>query len=84
VLGARSHAFDPYGATAFVLLAESHIALHSWPELEYVSFDVLLCGGSAHRAAEVIVGELLPEQHRLHIVERGSPPLPVPAERPPR
>jgi S-adenosylmethionine decarboxylase len=36
------------GATAFALLAESHISVHTWPEYENVVVDVFTCGSSEH------------------------------------
>lgn len=44
VLNVSSHKFDPAGVTVIVLLAESHISLHSWPEYNYVGIDVFTCG----------------------------------------
>ena len=44
VLGTLSHKFDPQGVTVVLLLAESHISLHSWPEHDYVGIDVFTCG----------------------------------------
>lgn len=38
------HKFAPQGITGVVLLAESHIALHSWPELNYLAIDIFTCG----------------------------------------
>jgi len=39
-----AHKFQPQGVTALALLSESHIALHTWPELSYVAVDVFTCG----------------------------------------
>jgi len=39
-----SHKFQPQGVTAFALLAESHISIHTWPELQYANLDVFTCG----------------------------------------
>jgi S-adenosylmethionine decarboxylase proenzyme len=36
--------FTPYGITAVLILAESHISIHSWPEYEYAAIDVFTCG----------------------------------------
>ncbi len=38
------HQFEPVGATGVVLLAESHLAFHSWPEDGYLAMDVFTCG----------------------------------------
>lgn len=44
VLDVRTHLFDPQGVTGFVLLSESHISIHTWPELGYAAVDVYTCG----------------------------------------
>ena len=45
VLEARMHGFGPgQGVTGMVLLAESHISIHSWPEHGYAAVDIFLCG----------------------------------------
>lgn len=44
VLGHVSHKFTPFGVTALVLLSESHLSLHSWPEDGYAMLDVATCG----------------------------------------
>lgn len=48
-LGSYYHFFGPHAATAVVCLAESHITFHSWPEDNYVSFDIFICHSSAER-----------------------------------
>mgnify|MGYP003603149458 CR=1 FL=1 len=35
--------FQPFGATGFILLEESHISIHTWPENGYVAIDVFSC-----------------------------------------
>lgn len=45
VLDTRLHPFaDSGGITGVVLLAESHITIHTWPEHDYAAVDVFLCG----------------------------------------
>ena len=46
VLGVHSHKFEPQGATVLVLLAESHLSIHTWPEYAYAAVDVFTCGES--------------------------------------
>ncbi|MEN0021261.1 MAG: adenosylmethionine decarboxylase [Planctomycetota bacterium] len=43
-LGQLAHRFEPQGVTALGLLAESHISIHTWPELGYAAADVFTCG----------------------------------------
>jgi len=44
VLKTISHKFEPHGITAVSLIAESHIAVHTWPELGYMSVLIHTCG----------------------------------------
>ena len=66
VIGKGSHKFEPYGVTAFLLLAESHVSVHSWPELGYAAVDAFSCKAFDAAAVEVIVGK------RLHAEVVGS------------
>jgi len=51
-LGDLFHRFDaPGGVTGMVLLAESHLALHTWPELAAVTLDVYVCNRGADNSA---------------------------------
>ena len=44
VLGSKFHRFSPQGVTGYLLLAESHISIHTWPEYGYAAVDVFTCG----------------------------------------
>ena len=39
-----THSFRPQGVTGLALLAESHISIHTWPEIGYAAIDVFTCG----------------------------------------
>ena len=43
-----SHHFQPQGVTALALIAESHLAIHTWPEHGYAAIDVFTCGDRAN------------------------------------
>ena len=43
VVGVHSHRFQPVGVSVVVVLAESHLALHTWPEHGTASADVFVC-----------------------------------------
>lgn len=38
------HHFSPYGVTGVVVIAESHVAIHTWPEFGYCALDIFTCG----------------------------------------
>lgn len=46
LLHLHSHRFSPQGVTGVAVLAESHMAFHTWPELGYAAFDVFMCGAA--------------------------------------
>jgi S-adenosylmethionine decarboxylase len=56
VVGTCFHQFDPHGATGVLLLSESHLACHTWPERECVSVDLFCCSADfqPHEAARHI------------------------------
>src|SRR5262249_5342259 len=43
IVGDRFFQFQPQGVTGTVLLAESHLAIHTWPEAGFVTVDVYVC-----------------------------------------
>ncbi len=38
------HHFSPYGISGVVVIAESHLAIHTWPEYGYAAIDMFTCG----------------------------------------
>jgi S-adenosylmethionine decarboxylase len=40
------HHFNPYGVSGAVIISESHLAIHTWPEYGYAAVDVFTCGSS--------------------------------------
>ncbi len=44
VVTSTFHQFSPQGVSGVVVIAESHITIHTWPELGYAALDVFTCG----------------------------------------
>ncbi len=40
------HQFTPHGVSGVVIIAESHVAIHTWPEYRYAAVDIFTCGSS--------------------------------------
>ncbi len=40
------HKFNPHGVSGVVVIAESHLAIHTWPEYGYAAVDLFTCGES--------------------------------------
>ncbi|MFC1485288.1 adenosylmethionine decarboxylase [bacterium] len=38
------HSFNPYGVSGMIVIAESHLAIHTWPEYNFASVDIYTCG----------------------------------------
>ena len=66
------------GVTGTVLLAESHLAIHTWPELSAVTLDVYVCNYSmdnkrkAHRLSESLIELFNPESIIRQQLDRGE------------
>lgn len=66
--------FYPAGVTGIILLEESHISIHTWPEYEYASIDIYTCGdkSKALRAFDFIVKVLKPQRIEKQVIHRGE------------
>jgi S-adenosylmethionine decarboxylase len=73
LLNVDLHHFSPNGGISGVaVLAESHISIHTWPEISYAAVDVFMCGNAQpHKAIEVLKGVFLPGMVTLAEHKRG-------------
>ncbi|UCF63010.1 MAG: S-adenosylmethionine decarboxylase proenzyme [bacterium] len=44
IVSSTFHTFNPHGISGVVVIAESHLAIHTWPEYGYAAVDVFTCG----------------------------------------
>ncbi len=44
ILHSHMHHFTPQGVSGVVVLSESHISIHTWPERDYAAIDIFMCG----------------------------------------
>jgi S-adenosylmethionine decarboxylase len=73
VLGSHFHSFGATdGVTGVVLLAESHISIHTWPESGLAAADIFMCGwADPERALAILVAELAPSHRQIRTLARG-------------
>ena len=77
----------PVGITGVVLLAESHLAVHTWPEIAAVTLDVYVCNlgsdnsAKAHALLAALLDAFEPEQVEQHALQRGTQPSTTSASR---
>lgn len=78
VVGSTYHQFEPQGATFALLLAESHLSVHTWPEHNSIAFDLYVCNHSrdnypvARAVYERIAEYVASEKTDIKIVERAD------------
>ena len=78
VVGDRFFQFEPQGVTGTVLLAESHLAIHTWPEAAFVTVDVYVCNYTtdnsekAERVFRALESVLKPQRTRFQAIRRGG------------
>lgn len=73
ILSGHFHHFGGHqGVTGVLLLQESHLSIHTWPEFRYAAIDIFMCGDcQPESAVEVLVDALDPGSVRQHVVKRG-------------
>ncbi|MDR7867619.1 MAG: adenosylmethionine decarboxylase [Sporomusaceae bacterium] len=66
--------FEPQGLTALALLAESHMSIHTYPELGYAAVDVFTCGDHSRpdKAVSILKNFLKPEKTKITNIKRGD------------
>jgi S-adenosylmethionine decarboxylase len=73
LLASHFHSFGTDdGVTGVVLLAESHISIHTWPEFGFAAADIFMCGAlHPERALSVVVAALAPLRQEVRTAARG-------------
>ena len=72
-----AHSQGPGGVTATVLLAESHLCIHTWPETQAVTVDVYVCNfgadhsAKAHALMDLLVAHFAPTHADRQALQRG-------------
>jgi len=74
ILHSHFHSFGhAMGVTGVVLLAESHISIHTWPEFGFAAADIFMCGQAQPKLAlEVIQNALGPASSIVQTIARGG------------
>ncbi len=74
VVGETFHQYSPQGVSGTVVIAESHLAVHTWPECGYVAVDIYTCGGLDPRKGFEFLAEAFgAESSRFQEILRGLP-----------
>ena len=67
------HEFNPFGVSGVVVIAESHLSIHTWPEYRYAAVDIFSCGEmlKPEVAARYLVEQFGAERTSVVEMQRG-------------
>ncbi|MDD2431949.1 MAG: adenosylmethionine decarboxylase [Firmicutes bacterium] len=71
------HHFSPQGVSGVVVISESHLAIHTWPEFGYAAIDVFTCGESVDPwvACDYLFEKFDAQNVQSSEVQRGMVPM---------
>ena len=74
ILNTSFHQFkNMNGVTGVIILAESHISIHTWPEISFVSIDAFMCGDTKPmKSIEYLKKVFIPLKSDIKELERGN------------
>ena len=77
VVGEVFHPFSPQGVSGVVVIEESHLSIHTWPEHGYAAVDFFTCGECIpERAHEALRKGLEASDSEIMMIKRGLLPGP--------
>ncbi len=84
VVGECFHQYSPHGVTGVLVIAESHIAIHTWPEYRYAALDIFTCGNTVDPFAikESLEKALAAGRTSVMEMKRGLIQEPIPEKYP--
>jgi S-adenosylmethionine decarboxylase len=67
-----SHRFSPTGITVILILAETHISIHTWPEHNYAALDIFICSQEVDPEVgwQAVREALNPSSFKVHKLKR--------------
>lgn len=79
ILHSYYHPFgEEYGVSGVTVLSESHISIHTWPERDFASLDVFMCGACDPQIAiDYIAEQFKPTRIEQSLNRRGESPIEV-------
>jgi len=77
IVGDVFHRFSPHGVSGCVVIAESHLSIHTWPEYRYAALDLFTCGENVDpwKAFKHLRKVLKAERSSQTEIKRGLFPL---------
>lgn len=65
------HKFEPQGLSLILIIAQSHLAIHTWPEFDYMHIDIVSCSEEADLSelTQIITGIFKPKRVQVKKIE---------------
>eukprot|EP00178_Gracilaria_changii_P012215 TRINITY_DN34544_c0_g1_i1.p1 TRINITY_DN34544_c0_g1~~TRINITY_DN34544_c0_g1_i1.p1 ORF type:complete len:122 (-),score=3.87 TRINITY_DN34544_c0_g1_i1:153-518(-) len=73
VICTKFHHFEPYGVSGVVVISESHMTVHTWPEFKYAAVDVFTCSSKmeSYKCLEVLAKKFNSTDYSSKFIPRG-------------
>ncbi len=70
------HEFNPFGISGMVIIAESHLSIHTWPEYKYAAVDIFTCGNTIkpEKAVSYLIKKFQSKNPSVVELKRGISP----------
>ena len=67
------HKFSPHGVSGVIVISESHLAIHTWPEYKYAAVDFFTCNKNCNTeiAVEQLKNLFKAERYTANLIKRG-------------
>ena len=73
IIDSKFHRFNPHGVSGVIVIAESHLSIHTWPEYGFASIDIYTCGNVINpwKAYQYLVKKFKPKNSTAMELKRG-------------
>ncbi|MEZ4774340.1 MAG: adenosylmethionine decarboxylase [Bacteroidia bacterium] len=73
IIQSHFHHFSPFGVSGVVIIQESHLTIHTWPESHYAAVDIFTCGAQMNpwKAHEYLMQALCAGHSDIKDISRG-------------
>lgn len=73
ILQHKFHKFAPQGVSGYILISESHISIHTWPERGYAAIDLFTCGETnLLEGLDLLKRRFRAKEDKHLLIERGD------------
>lgn len=73
IITSKFYKFKPFGVSGIIIIAESHLSIHTWPEYKFASVDFFTCGNKAKpwNAFKIVKEKLNAKYFNIMKIQRG-------------